>query len=88
LPEPVRQFDVTVQGERFRLDLAYPEQRLFLEGDGFGVHGTRSAFEDDRRRQNLLVLAGWRSLRFTWRQTRHEPGSVADQIARALEFRG
>lgn len=88
LPQPVRQFVVTVQGERFRLDLAYPQHRLFLEGDGFGVHGTRSAFEDDRRRQNLLVLAGWRPLRFTWRQTRDDPWSVATQVAQALDVRG
>ena len=88
LPEPVRQFEVEVDCERFRLDLAYPDRMLFLEGDGFGVHGLRPAFENDRRRQNLLVLAGWRPLRFTWRQVRSTPWTVTEQVAGALGLRG
>ena len=58
-----------VAGQRFRLDAAYPELMIFMEGDGFGVHSQRDPFEIDRSRQNLLVLAGWLPLRFTWRLT-------------------
>jgi hypothetical protein len=58
--------------------------RLVIEGDGFGVHGGREAFESDRERQNLLVLDGWRILRFTWRQIVREPAWVAAQIRAAL----
>jgi very-short-patch-repair endonuclease len=88
LPEPVRQHPVSIDAERFRLDLAYPDQWVFLEGDGFGVHGMRSAFERDRQRQNLLVLAGWRPLRFTWRQATRTPWVVSSQVAGALRFLG
>ena len=88
LPAPVRQHPVAVSGENFRLDVAYPEEKLFIEGDGFGAHGTRTAFENDRWRQNLLVLAGWSPLRFTWRQLRQHPEAVASQVARALRIRG
>lgn len=84
LPAPELQFLVLAGGRRFRLDVAYPEHRLFIEGDGFGVHGTRTAFEDDRWRQNLLVVAGWRVLRFTWRQLVERPAEVARQIRVAL----
>jgi very-short-patch-repair endonuclease len=84
LPPPVRQHEVMIQGHAFRLDAAYPDQNLFLEGDGFGVHGTRTAFEDDRWRQNLLVIAGWRPLRFTWRQLRTDRAAVAAQVRSAL----
>jgi very-short-patch-repair endonuclease len=84
LPLPVVQYEVDAGGRSFRLDVAYPEHRLFIEGDGFGVHGTRSAFESDRWRQNLLVLEGWRVLRFTWRQLLERPGEVAAQIRGAL----
>ncbi len=73
VPEPVRQYEVRAEGQVFRLDLAYPEHRLFLEGDGFGVHGGRTPFEDDRWRQNQLVLAGWWPLRFTWQQVKQQP---------------
>ena len=88
LPPPVRQHVVHVDGEEFRLDVAYPAAMLFIEGDGFGVHGTRTAFEDDRRRQNLLVLAGWSPLRFTWRQLRQDPATVGAHVRRALRNRG
>lgn len=84
LPEPVRQYEVVIEGRRLRLDFAYPDHLVFLEGDGFGAHGTRSAFENDRVRQNLLVVAGWRPLRFTWRQARFDAGTVAATVAAAL----
>lgn len=85
VPLPERQHPVLVGGRRFVLDFAYPDVRLFLEGDGFGVHGTRSAFESDRDRQNLLVVAGWRPLRFTWRQVRSSPHLVVGQVRAGLE---
>lgn len=82
--EPTRQHPVEVGGRRFRLDLAYPSHQLFLEGDGFGVHGARGAFEDDRHRQNLLVAAGWWPLRITWRMAHDDPTGCADLVGRKL----
>lgn len=84
LPRPVLQHGVEVEGRRYRIDLCYPAVRLAIEADGFGVHGGRDAFEQDRARQNDLVLAGWRVLRFTWRQICREPDWVVDQIRAAL----
>ncbi len=84
--EPVRQHPVTVEGHDFRLDLAYPEHRLFLEGDGFGVHGSRTPFEEDRWRQNLLVVHGWWPLRFTWRQIHQQPEWCVETVRRKLEL--
>lgn len=84
VPLPERQHPVLVEGRRFVLDFAYPRSLLFLEGDGFGVHGTRSAFESDRDRQNLLVVAGWRPLRFTWRQVRQSPHVVVARVRGGL----
>jgi very-short-patch-repair endonuclease len=87
LPTPLRQFEVLVGGERFFLDVAYPRQRIAIEGDGFGVHTERAAFEKDRARQNALVLDGWLILRFTWQQLLHQPEWVASTIRRALSAR-
>lgn len=84
-PTPVRQHDVVVDGHRFRLDLAYPDHRVFLEGDGFGVHGDREGFELDRWRQDLLVVHGWWPLRFTWRQIRRSPEWCALTVLRKLD---
>jgi very-short-patch-repair endonuclease len=87
VPAPVRQFQTVIDGETFRLDLAYPDSKIFLEGDGFGVHTTRHAFERDRHRQNLLVLAGWMPLRFTWRQLCRQPRRAAYQVLDARNLR-
>jgi hypothetical protein len=56
---------VRLEGENFRLDLAYPGVRVALEYDGWDTHRTRAAFDADRRRDRLLQLAGWTVLRFT-----------------------
>lgn len=81
---PVRQHRVTVGGRHYRLDLAYPDEMLAIEGDGFGVHSERDRFETDRERQNALVNVGWRPLHFTWRQIRQRSDYVADTIRTAL----
>jgi very-short-patch-repair endonuclease len=83
LPAPVRQFEIEVDGETFYLDVAYPELKIFMEGDGFGVHTMRRVFERDRHRQNLLVLLEWMPLRFTWRQLVRTPGKVVAQVGAA-----
>jgi very-short-patch-repair endonuclease len=87
LPEPARQLEVRVGDALFRLDVAYSELKIFMEGDGFGVHSTRTAFEHDRDRQNLLVLDGWLPLRFTWRHLCHNPKRVAMHVVEARDRR-
>ncbi|MFI9642716.1 type IV toxin-antitoxin system AbiEi family antitoxin domain-containing protein [Micromonospora sp. NPDC051925] len=47
-------------------DLGWRAARLIAEADGAGPHSTPDALFADRRRQNRLVNAGWRILRFTW----------------------
>jgi very-short-patch-repair endonuclease len=84
LPAPVPQYPVRIGPADYRVDFAYPDQLLGIEGDGFEFHARRQRFEDDRARQNDLVLAGWRILRFTWRQICGRPDWVVEQIDRAL----
>jgi very-short-patch-repair endonuclease len=84
LPLPQRQLPVEIDGHRYRLDAAYPVQRLAIECDGFVHHGTRRAFESDRERQNRLVTAGWTVLRFTWQQVVRRPEEVVATIRSAL----
>ena len=85
VPAPARQYMVELEDSSFRLDLAYPQHRLFLEGDGFGVHGARGAFEDDRWRQNLLVANGWWPLRATWRHVHQRPREFAAIVQTKLD---
>jgi very-short-patch-repair endonuclease len=57
------------------------EQRLIVEVDGFAFHGSRHAFERDRRRDAELLAAGFRVVRFTWRQIAGEPEVVVARLA-------
>ena len=84
LEEPVAQFGVDAGGSHYRIDLSYPTRRVALEYDGFDPHISVEAFERDRERQNLLVIAGWVVLRYTWSDLRQHPGRMVGQIRRAL----
>jgi very-short-patch-repair endonuclease len=55
-----------------------------VETDGWSAHGHRRAFESDRARDAQLVAAGYRVLRFTWRQVVRRTLLVTVQIAQAL----
>lgn len=60
------------------------EYKLVVEVDGYQFHGHRSAFERDRKKDQILIAAGYRVIRFTWLQLKHEPLRVAAVIAAAL----
>lgn len=59
-----------------RPDFVWRAQRVTVEADGFGSHKTRHAFENDRRRDQRLIRAGWRPVRVTDRQLRQERGRI------------
>ncbi|MGQ0521230.1 MAG: type IV toxin-antitoxin system AbiEi family antitoxin domain-containing protein [Actinomycetota bacterium] len=82
LPLPAREY--RLPGTRCRLDYAWPGARLAVEVDGYEPHSGLEAFCSDRRRQNVVVLAGWTVLRFTWSDVLGRPGHVAGQIRAAL----
>lgn len=65
LTRPARQAPVVLEGRRFLLDLAYPQQKIAIEYDGFKEHTTPAQFATDRQRQNALILHGWSVLRFS-----------------------
>jgi very-short-patch-repair endonuclease len=48
-----------------RIDLGYPEAKIAIEVDCLATHFAKEVFEEDRRRQNELVVDGWLPLRFT-----------------------
>jgi very-short-patch-repair endonuclease len=64
----------------YEVDAFWPEQRLIVELDGWEWHRTRRAFEEDRRKAVALEAAGYRMLRFTWRQVKREPELLAAAV--------
>jgi predicted transcriptional regulator of viral defense system len=69
------------------VDFLWPAQRLIVETDGRAFHATRQAFERDRRRDQRLMLAGYRVVRFTWAQLERDAGGVAETVRGLLSPR-
>jgi len=83
LPRPEVQVSIHDDQGRFlgRPDLLYRVQRLAIEYDG-GNH--RDRMVDDNRRQNALIGAGLRMLRFTASDVYRTPETVAMQVRHGL----
>jgi hypothetical protein len=84
LPRPQAQVSIYDSSSRFlgRPDLYYPDARLAIEYDG-GTH--RSTLVEDNRRQNRLVDAGIRLLRFTAGDIYNSPDSVIALVRGRLD---
>ncbi|MGD9995599.1 MAG: hypothetical protein AB7L17_02925 [Ilumatobacteraceae bacterium] len=67
LPPPTQQLRVQFGRRGYRLDFAWPDRKVYLEGNGFGCHSIATDLDRDARRQNELVLDGWRPIEVTWR---------------------
>lgn len=83
LPRPVTAFVVA----GYELDVYWPELRFAVELDVYATHGTHEPFEEDRRRDEDLKLAGVELTRVTGRRLEREPKQVIDRVARLLEQR-
>lgn len=64
LPSPRRNFKLG----SYEADFYLPSLRLAIEIDGFGSHGGRTAFENDRERDADLASLGVDVRRLSWRQ--------------------
>ena len=64
-------------------DLGWRTARVIAEADGRDPHRTPQALYEDRLRQNRLVNAGWRILRFTWADTLR-PDYIPQTVRQAL----
>jgi hypothetical protein len=81
LPEPLVDHWIDVpDADGFEVDFCWPQLGLIIEADGRAFHDTHRGFENDRHRDRVLRLAGWRVERFTWRQVVERPDEVARQL--------
>ncbi len=83
LPQP--RVNVKVHG--FRVDFYWPDANLIVEVDGYHTHGSRLAFESDRRRDQVHIAAGYVVLRITWYQLLEESLAVLARLAQAMARR-
>jgi len=80
LPRPV----VNARVAGYEVDLLWRRERLVVETDGAATHLTPAAFEEDRRRDAALQVAGLRVVRFTWRQITDDGRRVVDVVCALL----
>ena len=83
LPRPEVQTKLHDSRGRFigRADLYYPHARLVIEYDGANH---RDRLMEDNRRQNLMINAGFKLLRFTAPDIHQRPEVVKAQVAELL----
>jgi very-short-patch-repair endonuclease len=84
LPMPEVNASLFVGGDLIMPDFLWRDAGLVVESDGREVHGTVSAFEADRRRDQRLTVAGWTVIRCTWRQVMNQPHQLSQTIRTLL----
>jgi very-short-patch-repair endonuclease len=80
---PERQFEITYNGKKIRLDFAYPDLMIAIEADGFRWHHGRLKWGLDRRRAAILGALGWRIIPVTWSDV-CDPTEILPILALAL----
>lgn len=80
VPEPETQYPNTANGENYRADFCWPDLRLIVEADSWRWHGGKLKNEDDKERDQDLVIAGWIVVHFTRNQIKLEPKKVGSRL--------
>lgn len=79
ITEPERQFEPPWDPGR-RVDFARPQDRLLIELDGRVWHSSAADRERDRRKDELAMAQGWRTVRITWVDVHDSPGLVIEWL--------
>ena len=75
-----------VKDRKFRIDFAFPMEKVAIEFDGYRYHGfSKKGFKQGLERQNILVAHGWRVLRYTLTDVRDRLDAVMAEIGQALD---
>lgn len=83
---PAYVMNVQLAGER--VDVLFTPDRLVVELDGWGTHGTRRAFEQDRDRDSrVLAATGIPTMRITYDGLHRHPAEHAERIKAILAKR-
>jgi very-short-patch-repair endonuclease len=80
LPEPRANFNVIGN----ECDVVWPDHALIVELDARSTHATHAAFEQDRERDRVLQVAGWRVVRVTGNQLTAHARALAADLRRML----
>ena len=81
--------DVLVNGKPIRVDIyiCSPDNenlKLVVECDGYGYHSNKSSFTQDRTRDRLLHMKGYKVLRFSGSDIVNNPTGMAEELCKYL----
>jgi very-short-patch-repair endonuclease len=71
----------------YEIDAYWADHRFGVELDIYETHGSRLSFEEDRERDDELLLAGIETTRVTGPRLAREPGAVVESVRRHLQRR-
>lgn len=81
LPDPLLQYEILDRdGLLWRVDFAWPNQRLAVEYDGFNWHSSPDALRRDRHKRAALEEVGWRVLSIVSDDVRRRPEVMLRRI--------
>jgi hypothetical protein len=85
LPRPALQYEILDgNGERRRVDFAWPEERFAVEYDGEDWHSSAEAMRRDRRRQAALQDVLWTVIPIVFEDVRYRAWDFVARIDRQL----
>ena len=81
---PERQFPIVYEGTEYRLDYAFPHAMVAVEAQSYRWHSSKSAWERDMEKANVLQILGWRPIYVTWADLHDRKRTVFHQLRRLL----
>jgi hypothetical protein len=84
LPRPELNVWLALGDRWIKADCLWREQRLLVELDSRSHHDTAPAFESDRDRDRRALVAGWNTIRVTWRMLEREADELERDLCRLL----
>jgi very-short-patch-repair endonuclease len=64
----------------YEIDVLYPRERVIVEVDSHGFHSDRDSFERDRKRDTIMLAAGFVTVRITDERMKQEPEQEAARM--------
>ncbi len=83
LPKPVTNTHLL----GYEIDVLYPRERVIVEVDSHRFHSDRDSFERDRRRDVVMLAAGFITVRITGERMKLEPEEEAGRLLAILAAR-
>jgi Protein of unknown function (DUF559) len=71
----------------YEIDVLYPRERVIVEVDSHLFHSDRDSFERDRKRDVVMLEAGYVTVRITDERMKHEPEPEARRLLAILAAR-